>query len=127
MQILDFSKERGIHAIFNGYGKQAYVFHSSFYGFVGYADIEEEPGAKEITVEVYLSNGSKLWYWSLKNIVLRGIRKYERQFIDKKINFNIHYLDSFSGNTPNYTNSILQPENTFTVKFYDGVKEVLNG
>ena len=124
MQILDFSKERGIHAIFNGYGKQAYIIHSSFYGFVGYADIEEEPGSHDITVELYLANASKGWYWSLKNIVLKGIRKAERQFIDKKITFNIHWLDTFSGNTPNWNASILQPEREFHVKRYDNVKEV---
>ena len=124
MQILDFSKERGIHAIFNGYGKQAYIFHSSWYGFVGYADIEEEPGSAAITVEVYLANASKGWYWSLKNIVLKGIRKTERQFINKDITFNIHWLDTFSGDTPNWNASILQPEREFHVKFYGGVREV---
>lgn len=124
MQILDFSKERGIHAIFNGYGKQAYIFHSSFYGFVGYADIEEEPGSDDITVDVYLCNGSKGWYWSLKDIVLRNIRKYERQFIEKDIHFNIHYLDRFSGETPNYDSTIAQPKNVFEIELYKGVKEV---
>ena len=124
MQILDFSKERGIHAIFNGYGKQAYVFHSSFYGFVGYADVNEELGSDEITVEVYLYNGSKGWYWSLKNIVLRGIRKAENQFIQKDIIFNVHYLDKFHGDVPNYDGSIGQPDNSFTISLYDGVREV---
>lgn len=124
MQILDFSKERGIHAIFNGYGKQAYVFHSSWYGFVGYADIDEEPGSDDITVEVYLCNGSKNWYWSLKNIVLKGIRKAENQFVHKNISFNVHYLDKFSGNVPNYDGSIGQPDNCFTISLYDGVREV---
>ena len=124
MQILDFSRERGIHAIFNGYGKQAYVFHSSFYGFVGYADILDEVGSESITVDVFLCQASKLWYWSLKSIVLRGIRKYERQFIDKDIKFNIHWLDSFSGETPNYTHSVLTPTGDFKVEFFNGVREV---
>lgn len=126
MEILDFSKERGIHAIFNGYGKQAYIFHSSFYGFVGYADIFDEAGSDSVTVEVYLCNGSKNWYWSLKNIVLKGIRKYERQFIDKKITFNIHWLDRFHGDdpTPYYDGSIGQPKNIFEIELYDGVREV---
>ena len=124
MQILDFSRERGIHAIFNGYGKQAYVFHSSFYGFVGYADILDEVGSESITVDVFLCQASKLWYWSLKSIVLRGIRKYERQFIDKDIKFNIHWLDSFSGETPNYTHSVLMPTSDFKVEFFNGVREV---
>ena len=126
MQILDFSKERGIHAIFNGYGKQAYIFHSSFYGFVGYADIEEEPGSDDITVDVYLCNGSKGWYWSLKDIVLKNIRKYERQFIKKDITFNIHYLDRFHGDdpTPCYDGTIAQPKNGFEIELYEGVREV---
>lgn len=124
MQILDFSRERGIHAIFNGYGKQAYVFHSSFYGFVGYADILDEVGSESITVDVFLCQASKLWYWSLQSIVLRGIRKYERQFIEKDIKFNIHWLDSFSGETPNYTSTVLTPTSDFKVEFFKGVREV---
>lgn len=124
MQILDFSKERGIHAIFNGYGKQAYIFHSSWYGFVGYADVNDEPGSKSITVEVYLCNGSKGWYWSLKNIVLKGIRKAENRFIHKDITFNVHYLDKFQGDVPNYDGSIGLPDNRFTISLYDGVREV---
>ena len=125
MQILDFSKERGIHAIFNGYGKQAYVFHSSFYGFVGYADIDEDlVGRENITVDVYLCNGSKNWYWSLKDIVLRNIRKYENQFVKKQIDFQVHWLDKFSGSTPHYDGSIGQPDSDFKISLYDGVKEV---
>ncbi len=124
MQILDFSKERGIHAIFNGYGKQAYIFHSSYYGFVGYADIFEEPGEHHIRVEVYLCNASKDWYWSLKDLVLRNIRKYEQQFVKKEIDFNVHWLDRFVSNTPCRDASILQPERVFTVVRYGGVKEI---
>ena len=124
MQILDFSKERGIHAIFNGYGEQAYIFHSSFYGFIGYADIFEEPGENHIRVEVYLCNTSKDWCWSLKNIVLKNIRKYEQQFVKKEIDFNIHWLDRFIGETPRRDASILMPERVFTVVRYDGVREV---
>ena len=124
MQILDFSKERGIHAIFNGYGKQAYIFHSSWYGFVGYADIDEEPGSDSLTIEVYLCNGSKGWYWSLKNIVLKGIRKAENQFVHKDITFNVHYLDKFYDDVPNYDGSIGQPDKSFTISLYDGVREV---
>lgn len=124
MEIISFSKERGITALFNGYGKQAYLIHSSFYGFVGYADILEEPGTEEIPVNVYLCNGSKLWYWSLKNIVLRGIRKSENRFVSKKIIFNVKYLDTFYDESPCYSNSICQPERKFTIRLYDGVKEV---
>ncbi len=124
MEIINFSKARGITAIFNGYGKQAYLIHSSFYGFVGYADILEEPGSEGITVNVYLCNGSKLWYWSLKNIVLRGIRKAENRFVSKKIVFNVKYLDNFHDETPCYSSSICQPERKFTVQLYDGVREV---
>lgn len=126
MQILDFSKERGIHAIFNGYGKQAYIFHSSFYGFVGYADIDEKYiGCDEVTVDVYLCQGSKIWYWSLRSIVTKGIRKAERQWkSDKNVTINIHWLDKFNGETPNYEGSIGRPCNDFKIELYDGVMEV---
>ena len=126
MQILDFSKERGIHAIFNGYGKQAYVFHSSFYGFVGYADIDEKyVGSDEVVIEVYLCNGSKLWYWSLQTIVVKSLKKYERQYKkDKKVTINLHWLDRYNGETLCYESSVCRPVSDFKVEFYDGVKEI---
>ena len=114
MEILDFSKERGIHAIFNGYGKQAYVIHSSFYGFVGYADINDECGSRDITVELYLAESSRYWYWSLKNIVVRGISEAEKKYVSKDITFNIHWLNG---------DSIGQPEKDFTIKLYETAKE----
>lgn len=121
MQILQFSKERGIFAIFNGYGKQAYIFHSSFYGVVGYADILDEPGSNSITVDIYLGEFTKYWYWSLKNIIRRGITKAERQYIDdKKIVFNFHYLNcSGSGVTDN----VFKYDNVLRVSTYDGIQE----
>ena len=124
MEIINFSRERGIIAIFNGYGEQAYLIHSSFYGFVGYADILENPGSDKITVNVYLCNGSRLWYWSLANIVKRGIRKSESRFISKEITFNVKYLDKFNGETPCYSDTICQPEREFRIQLYDGVREV---
>ena len=126
MQILDFSKERGIHAIFNGYGEQAYIFHSSYYGFVGYADIFDECGSDSITVEVYLPNASKWWYWSLKDIVLRGIRKAERQFIEKKIKFNIHWVDkTHDDGKPSNVDCVFGNNTELKISVYDGVKEIV--
>lgn len=100
MQFYNFSKERGIIAIFNGYGEQAYIFHSSFYGFVGYADVLEECGSKSITVELYLCEDSKSWYWSLLDIIKRGIRKCENQFVKKTVDFKVHYLSGYSIGNP---------------------------
>ena len=123
MEILDFSKERGIHAIFNGYGKQAYIFHSSFYGVVGYADILDKPGSDAITVHVYLGENSRYWYWSLKSIVTRGIKKSESRFINKNITFIYHYLnngDIGSGITDN----VFKYDNELHISTYDGIKEI---
>ena len=121
MEILQFSKERGIFAIFNGYGKQAYIFHSSFYGVVGYADINAKPGSDDITVELYLGENSKYWYWSLKQIVMRGIRKSETRFINKKITFNCHYLNN-GGN--GVTGNVFKYDNILKVSTYDDIREV---
>ena len=120
MEILQFSKERGIYSIFNGYGKQAYIFHSSFYGVVGYADILDKPDSDSIIVEVYLGENSKYWYWSLKIIIKRGILKSERQYNDKKIDFNFHYLNS---DGPGVTGSIFKYDNVLHVSTYDGIRE----
>ena len=121
MTILQFSKERGIFAIFNGYGKQAYIFHSSFYGPVGYANIMDECGSDKITVDVYLGENSRYWYWSLKNIIRRGVIKAERQFIDdKKIDFNFHYLNN---DGPGVTDNVFKYDNTIKVSLYDDIVE----
>ena len=121
MEILQFSKERGIYSIFNGYGKQAYIFHSSFYGVVGYADILDKPGSDSITVEVYIGEFTKYWYWSLKNIIRRGIVKSERRYIDdKKINFNFHYLNN---DGPGVTDNVFKYDNVLRVSTYDGIRE----
>ena len=126
MEIITFNEQRGIHAIFNGYGEQAYVIHSSFYGFVGYANIDRDLiGEKKIVVDLYLGNGSKNGYWSLLQIVKRGITKAEHRFVaDKKIVYNIHYLDKFSGDTPNYEWGIGRPNETFKIKLDEGIRAV---
>lgn len=124
MEILDFSKERGIHAIFNGYGKQAYIFHSSFYGVVGYADIMDEPGTDKITVDLYFMASSKTWYWSLEKIIKRGITKTEHRYCeDRKITFNCHYLNN--GNWgKGVTDNVFKYDNVLHVSTYDGIKEI---
>lgn len=122
MEILEFSKERGIHAFFNGYGKQAYIFHSSFYGCVGYADILDEPGSDKITIDVYLGECSRYWYWSLKSIVVRGIRKSENRFIHKEITFIFHYLNN--GNCGSgVTDNVFKYDNVLKVSTYDNIIE----
>lgn len=124
MEILDFSKERGIHAIFNGYGKQAYIFHSSFYGVVGYGDIMDEPGTNNITVELYLGANSKYWYWSLEGIVKRGISKTEHRYNEnRKITFNCHYLNNSDwGN--GVTDNVFKYDDVLHVSTYDGIREI---
>jgi hypothetical protein len=121
MEILQFSKERGIFAIFNGYGKQAYIFHSSFYGPVGYANIMDDVGSDEITVHVYLGEYCRYWYWSLKDIVTRGIRKAENRYINKKINFIYHYLNR--KDTSGVTDNVFKYDNTIKVSLYDDIVE----
>ena len=121
MEILQFSKERGIYSIFNGYGKQAYIFHSSFYGVVGYADILDEPGSDSINVDVYIGEFTKYWYWSLKSIIRRGILKSERRDIDdKKVDINFHYLNN---DGPGVTGNVFKYDNVLRVSTYDDIKE----
>lgn len=122
MEILQFSKERGIFAIFNGYGKQAYIFHSSFYGVVGYADILDKPGSDAITVHVYLGENSKYWYWSLKNIVTRGIRKSENRWVNKGITFIYHYLNRDNIGS-GITDNVFKYDNILKVSLYDNIVE----
>lgn len=90
MRIYNFNKERGINAIFQRHGTNAYIIHSSFYGFVGVADVEENE-KKEIDVILYLKEDSRSWYWSLKDICIRNIRKLENQYLPHKVNFKVVY------------------------------------
>lgn len=94
MEILTFSQKRGITALFQGYGKHTYVFHSNYYGCVGYANIDRSQCGKDtVEVNVFLPSGCRDWYWSLCNIVKRGICKAERRYVKiKQIVFNVSYL-----------------------------------
>lgn len=91
MLIYNFSKERGITAIYQGHGTNAYLIHSLYYGFVGVADVEKNEKG-ETDVYLYLIDNSKNWYWSLEDICKRGIKKTERTYIkDKVVNFYLNY------------------------------------
>ena len=124
MTIMQFSNKRGIYSLFKGYGEKAYVFLSSFYGAVGYADVYSDDNLKNITVNIYLCNGCKRWAWSLGNIIKRGIKKFETRYVkDKNIKFKVRYIDSFSDYlTPNYEDSVF--DFSFEIQKREGCKLV---
>lgn len=124
MTIIPFSNKRGIYSLFKGYGEKAYIFLSSFYGAVGYADVDSSNGCKNIIVKIYLCNGSRLWCWSLENIIKRGIKKFETRFVkDKNIKFKVRYIDSFRDYlTPNYEDNVF--EFSFDLQKREGCKLV---
>lgn len=125
MEVLTFSQTRGITALFQGYGDKAYVIMSTFYGFVGYADIDKACiGKDKVHVDLYLCNDCKSWYWSLKQIVMRGIRKAERTFVStKKVDIDVHYLDRFVDGKPCYDKSLGNVTVTCDMSHVEEVKE----
>ena len=106
MRILQFSNKRGIYSLFKGHGKKAYIFFSDAYGVIGFADVVEN-NINDITVNIFLCNGSKIWSWSVNSIIKQGIKKFETIYTkDKKIEFNINYVDNFIDSTPNYSSGV---------------------
>lgn len=120
MQIITINKDKGLTAIFNGYGEQAYVIHSSFYGFIGYANILDECGSHDITIDLYLGDISSAW----ERIIKIALSKSERQFVEKNITWKVTKLDRYVGDTRCYEKGIGRPECNFTIKLDNGVKAV---
>lgn len=85
MTIKQISKERGINAIYDG---NRYLIHSDYYGFVAKStDIIRDN--ENNTVHIIIDMCDWSGYWSLSDIIKRGIRKLENQWIYKKVTFDI--------------------------------------
>lgn len=93
MQLFTVSETRGLHGVFNGYGKQAYVIHSEYYGFIAYADIEDECGSHDITINLYITDSAFHNSWDPVRLIKTKVNKLERQFIStKKIKWNVNVV-----------------------------------
>lgn len=119
MEILNISNKYNIKALYQGHGNQAYIFHSSFFGFFGYANVNEiEDAQDKIKIDVYMADVAYI------TEIKKALKKYETQFIEKEIFFEFHILDSFSDNVRNHTHNVLIPISEFKLKLYDGVTVV---
>lgn len=95
MELKCLSEERGIFAIFQGY-KKGYIIWSSYYGVVAIAENLE---ASENYDKVIINFDICSWngYWSLRDIISRGVRKMERRWKpDKKVIINYKVVEGFS-------------------------------
>lgn len=94
MQILNISTKHSVYAIFNGYGKHAYIFYSTFYGVVGYADILNDCGSHNIKVDLYLIERLRYGCIDYATLLKRAVTRYERQFVYKTIKYNLQYIQA---------------------------------
>lgn len=87
MELRILSKEREIYSIFQGYGKNAYIIFSSFYGVVAVGDAQGDEEYSKVNINFKIC---KWWgYWSLRDIINRGVKKLERQWCkDKEVNIS---------------------------------------
>lgn len=94
MQILNISNKHQVYAIFNGYGKHAYILYSTFYGIIGYANILADCGSHAITVDLYLDERLHYGCTDYATLIKRAITRYERQFVHKAIKYNVQYVQT---------------------------------
>ena len=98
MEISLLSEKRGIYAIYQGIEK-GYIIWSSFYGVVAISKeiIDKEVGNinednlmhhKTIVFDICEWSG----YWSLKDVITRGIRKLENRFVYTKVDFKFNAI-----------------------------------
>lgn len=75
MTIKTISPKRGIHAI---YDRGNYYIYSEWYGFVARSTRIYRVEENKAVIDMLICD----WYgyWSLKDIIKRGLRKLERQF-----------------------------------------------
>lgn len=86
MEISMLSQKRGIMSIYDG---KKYIIYSTYYGVVAKStSIErvDDENYREKECKIVFDICDWIGYWSLKDIINRGIRKLERQFLpDKKV------------------------------------------
>lgn len=93
MEIRLLSKDRGITALYDG---DKYIIHSSYYGVVAESKPIERFTTNEVGEFVHLDNFEIEFdicewfgYWSLKDVITRGIKKIEREWKNEAtITFN---------------------------------------
>lgn len=92
MQILNISSKYNVYAIFNGYGKHAYILYSTFYGVIGYANILDDCGSHNITVDLYLDERLHYGCTDYATLIKRAVTRNERQFVYKQAKYNLQYV-----------------------------------
>lgn len=89
MELKVLNKDRGIYAIYQGGSENAYIIYSTYYGVVAVSskvERNEDYSKVDIYFDICRWNG----YWSLRDIINRGVKKMERQFKEDKV-VNIKY------------------------------------
>lgn len=83
MEIIKLSEKRGITALYDG---DRYIIHSSYYGVVAVSKAikryKMKDGVQHVMDHVKIDFDICKWYgyWSLKDVISRGIKKIEREW-----------------------------------------------
>lgn len=93
MVIRTLNKERGIISLYDG---DKYIIYSTYYGVVAESskiDRHYDDNFTEKQVGITFDICEWFGYWSLSNVIKRGITKQERQFIsDKKVTITFNQV-----------------------------------
>lgn len=93
MQLQVLNKDRGIYAIFQGYGENAYIIYSTFYDVVAIGDAQGSEDYSKVNINFKICRWAG--YWSLRDIINRGVKKLERQFKkDKEVIINYEVVNN---------------------------------
>lgn len=83
MELRCLSEERGIYAIYQG-DARGYAIYSSFYGIVALStNIERCEDRSKVKIKFDICDWTG--YWSLRNIITRGVSKMEKKFKEDKV------------------------------------------
>lgn len=85
------SDKRGIYAAYDG---SKYTIISTYYGVVAEStsiERNEDGEAKSVAITFDICN----WYgyWSLKDIISRGIKRAEQEFVKKDVQITYHTVE----------------------------------
>lgn len=85
------SDKRSIYATYDG---SKYIIISTYYGVVAEStSIERSEDGEDKTVVITFDICNWYGYWSLKDIITRGIRRMEQRYVKKDVQINYHTVE----------------------------------
>ena len=82
------------HGIFAAYDGSKYTVISTYYGVVAEStNIERNEDGEHKTVAITFDICDWYGYWSLKDVINRGIKKCEQEFVKKDVQISYHTVE----------------------------------